>query len=96
VIAMKVGDLAKYRNTGSVGKIEDIKEEEGRTWALLDTTNLYYDVSTLVPAKPEEYRKESEHEKSMEENLAEEVSRLREQIEDIQAKASQITPSGGG
>jgi len=32
----------------------------------------------------------------MEENLAEEVSRLREQIEDIQAKASQITPSGGG
>jgi len=44
VIAMKVGDLAKYRNTGSVGKIEDIKEEEGRTWALLDTTNLYYDV----------------------------------------------------
>jgi hypothetical protein len=95
VIAMKVGDLAKYRNTGSVGKIEDIKEEEGRTWALLDTTNLYYDVSTLVPAKPEEYRKESTRDRSLEDQL-EEVNRLREQIEDIQAKASQITPSGGG
>jgi len=95
VIAMKVGDLAKYRNTGSVGKIEDIMEEDGRTWALLDTTNLYYDVSSLDPARPEEYRKESVGDRGLKDQLAE-IERMREQIEDIQAKASQITPSGGG
>lgn len=92
---MKVGDLAKYRNTGSVGKIEDIMEEDGRTWALLDATNLYYDVSTLDPARPEEYRKESTGDRGLKDQLAE-IDRMREQIEDIQAKASQITPSGGG
>lgn len=95
MIAMKVGDLAKYRNTGSVGKIEDIMEEDGRTWALLDTTNLYYDVSSLDPAGPEEYRKESAGDRGLKDQLAE-IERMREQIEDIQAKASQITPSGGG
>jgi len=95
VIAMQIGDLAKYRNTGSVGKIEDIMEEDGRTWALLDTTNLYYDVSSLEPARPEEYRKGSTGDRGLKDQL-EEVDRLREQIEDIQSKASQITPSGGG
>jgi len=92
---MQIGDLAKYRNTGSVGKIEDVMEEDGRTWVLLDTTRLYYDVSTLDPAQPEEYRKESTGDKGLKDQL-EEVDRLREQIADMQSKVSQITPSGGG
>ena len=92
---MQLGDLAKYRNTGSVGKIEELMEEDGRTWALLDTTSLYYDVSTLEPAKPEEYRKESTGDRDLKEQL-EEVDRIREQIADMQAAVSRITPSGAG
>jgi len=92
---MQVGDLAKYRNTGTVGKVEDIMEEEGRTWALLDTTRLYYDVSTLDPAQPEEYRKESEGDKDLKDRLRE-VDRMREQLSDMQEAVSRITPSGAG
>lgn len=92
---MQVGDLAKYRNTGSVGKVEDIMEEEGRTWALLDTTRLYYDVSSLEPARPEEYRKESEGDRDLKDQLRE-VDRIRDQIADMQEAVSRITPSGAG
>jgi len=95
VITMKVGDLAKYRNTGSVGKIEDIVEEDERTWALLDVTNLYYDISTLDPARPDEYRKESTGDRDLRDHLSE-IERLREELKDVQATASEITPSGGG
>ena len=83
---MKVGDLAKYRNTGSVGKIEDIKEEEGRTWALLDTTNpTTMSRPLFLPSRRSTARN---HTRQEPEDQLEEVNRLREQIEDIQAKAS--------
>ncbi len=92
---MQIGDLAKYRNTGSVGKIEELMEDEGKTWALLDTTNLYYDVSTLEPAKPEEYREESTGDRDLKDKLKE-AYRIREQYADMQEAISSITPSGAG
>lgn len=92
---MQVGDLAKYRNTGTVGKVVEIKDEETVTWVLLDTTNLYYDAATLDPARPEEYRETTDREKGLKDQLAE-VNRLREQIEEMQESVSKITPSGAG
>ena len=69
---MIVGDIVKYRNTGTVGKIEDIMEEGKVVWALLDTSNLYYDSTTLDPANPDEYHGAAEREKG-----------LRDQLEDV-------------
>jgi hypothetical protein len=44
---LEKGMVVRYLNTGTVGEIIDIKEDDEGTWALLDTTDLYYRVDTL-------------------------------------------------
>lgn len=90
---MIIGDFARYRNTGTVGKVMDVRELEGTTWVLLDTYDLYYDLSTLDPAGPEQYREVTVKEKTLEERL-EEVERMRESLEEAEKAIGRITPSG--
>jgi len=92
---MKVGDYARYVNTGTVGIIEDIKEENGVTWALLDVTDLYYDISKLEEARPEEYRRITLKEKSLERSL-EELQEMRQSMEDFLSDYGDISPDGAG
>jgi hypothetical protein len=40
---MQIGDFAKYRNTGTVGKVMEIMDRPEGQWVLLDTYDLYYD-----------------------------------------------------
>jgi hypothetical protein len=54
------GSLVVYRGTGTVGTVKVLKEEDGQKWALLDSTSLYYDVSTLEPIDHVPDRKELE------------------------------------
>ncbi len=54
------GNLVIYRGTGTVGTVKVLKEEDGKKWALLDSTSLYYDVSTLDPIDHVPDRKELE------------------------------------
>jgi len=54
------GSLVRYSGTGTVGTVKLMKEEDGRKWALLDTTSLYYDVNTLEPIEKIPERKELE------------------------------------
>jgi len=54
------GSLVRYSGTGTVGTVRVVKEEDGKKWALLDTTSLYYDVSTLEPIDKIPERKELE------------------------------------
>ncbi|MBQ8373667.1 MAG: DUF2098 family protein, partial [Candidatus Methanomethylophilaceae archaeon] len=44
---MKHGDILKYLPTSTVGKVQDIKEENGVVWVKLDFTGLYYDSTYL-------------------------------------------------
>ncbi|MCQ5376301.1 MAG: DUF2098 domain-containing protein [Methanomassiliicoccales archaeon] len=90
---MKVGDYAKYKNTGTVGKILDIKIEDEVTWALLDTYNLYYDITALEEAEPNEYRVVADKEKGVEEQL-EELEKMKQTLEEVEKAISRITPSG--
>jgi hypothetical protein len=90
---MQVGDFAKYRNTGTIGKVLEVVEKEGGRWALLDTYNLYYDCSALEPAAESEYKVKVHQAKSLEEQV-EEVERLREQIAEAEKSVSRISPSG--
>lgn len=92
---MIVGDIAKYRNTGTVGKIVDIMEEGKAVWALLDTSKLYYDMTALDPAAPDEYRDAAERERGVRDQL-EDVDRLRQEMAEMAEKTSRITPSGAG
>ncbi len=90
---MKVGDFAKYRNTGTVGKVMDITDKPEGRWVLLDTYDLYYDASTLEPASEVEYKVKHLEEQSLDQQM-EQVDRLKSQIEDSMEAISRISASG--
>ncbi|MBI0584202.1 MAG: DUF2098 domain-containing protein [Methanomassiliicoccus sp.] len=92
---MIVGDIVRYRNTGTVGKVEDIKVDGQVTWALLDTSKLYYDATSLDPASPDDYREIIDREAGGKDQL-EDIMRLRQEMEEMAEKVSRITPSGAG
>ena len=47
---MQLGEIYKYLPTSTVGKVLDMRERDGKSWAQLDFTGLWYDTSMLVPA----------------------------------------------
>jgi len=90
---MQVGDICKYMPTSTVGKIKDIRETRGKVWALLDFTNLYYDIGYLTKADISEYKEVSYKER--------EIRRSNEAFELSDKTAEEVnidvfTPSGGG
>lgn len=93
MILMQIGDFAKYRNTGTVGKVMDIMDRPGGQWVLLDTYDLYYDASTLELASEVEYKVKHLEEQSLDQQM-EQVDRLKEQIEESINNISRITASG--
>lgn len=52
------GSLVMYKGTGTVGVVKVLKDEDDGQWAFLDTTGLYYHVSTLQPIDKIPERKE--------------------------------------
>jgi hypothetical protein len=45
---IKEGSLVRYKGTGTIGIIKVLKvEDDGQTWAYLDSTGLYYRLDTL-------------------------------------------------
>ena len=52
------GSVIRYLNTGTVGRVLEIKEDEDGIWVLMDTTNLYYKPETLVLADASQIIKE--------------------------------------
>lgn len=61
---MQVGEFAKYRVTGTVGKVLEVRERDGVEWALLDTYDLWYVTSLLDPASEDEYKRTSYKERT--------------------------------
>lgn len=52
------GSLVMYKGTGTVGVVKVLKDEDDGQWAFLDSTGLYYRVSTLEPIEKIPERKE--------------------------------------
>ena len=92
---MQLGEIYKYMPTSTVGKVVDIREKDGKTWALLDFTGLWYDVSKLTPADVSEYKEISfkYRERSFDSSVRS-VEELAKEIQDVDI--SDFTPSGGG
>ena len=44
---ISIGSNVRYINTDTIGEIIDITTDDEGTWALIDTTQLYYRVDTL-------------------------------------------------
>ena len=92
---MQLGEIYKYMPTSTVGKVLDMRDRDGRSWALLDYTNLWYDVTTLVPADASEYKeirfKYRESDFATGVKSIEDLIKEREEVD-----ISDFTPSGGG
>lgn len=92
---MQMGEIYKYMPTSTVGKVLDMRERDGKTWALLDFTGLWYDASLLTPADASEY-KEIKF-KYRETNFQSNVKSIEDMIkEKEEADISDFTPTGGG
>jgi hypothetical protein len=91
---MNIGDYARYKNTGTVGKVLEVKQEAGVEWILLDTFNLYYDSTTLEPGLEVEYKTSSVKERTTGLTV-EDIEAMKEEISKVERYGS-ITTSGGG
>ena len=92
---MQLGEIYKYLPTSTVGKVQDMREKDGKTWAMLDFTGLWYDTGMLVPADASEYKevifkyRKSDFQTGM--KSIEDIIREKEEVD-----ISEFTPSGGG
>lgn len=88
---IKVGDAVKYVNSDTVSRIAEIKkDDQGKVWVLLETTDLWYKEETLecTDIKPPEKKEQREF-------TAEELEeRFRKERETIQA--FDLGKAGGG
>ncbi|MCG7845221.1 MAG: DUF2098 domain-containing protein [Methanomassiliicoccales archaeon] len=89
---MQVGEFAKYRITGTVGKVLEVQERDGVEWALLDTYELWYVSSLLEPASADKYKQHSYKERTRSVSLEE----MQDLNEEIMADISNLIPTGGG
>ncbi|TGC09865.1 DUF2098 domain-containing protein [Methanolobus halotolerans] len=86
------GTVVRYINTGTVGKVTEIKTDEEGIWALMDSTGLYYKVETLVVTDASELKVKAETAKTASE--AEEYMRRYGSAGPDQVDIGQVT--GGG
>ncbi len=88
-LKIAIGSPVRYIGTGTIGVVKAIDLANGKYWALLDTTNLYYDIDYLEPIeKVERKSKTPKIRMKIEEILREETK--------IAERATEVTPSGAG
>jgi hypothetical protein len=90
------GTMVRYVTTRTLGKVVDLKVEDGKTWALLDSTQLYYDTHYLTVTG--EHAATEEDEDSVKIDLAEVEKKIKDmedalKIEDVRMDTS---CEGGG
>ena len=88
---IKVGDTVKYVNSDTVSRVTEIKkDEQGKVWVLLESTNLWYREETLEPTdiKPKEKKEER---KFTAEELEERFRKEKETMQNVD-----LGKAGGG
>jgi len=89
-----VGAIVRYPRTGTTGKVLRIEEIEGRRYAEIDSTGLYYRVDELIGADLVIEHVEREG-RSLEDYLKEHEE-LKEQLEKVWEKGIDQSCEGGG
>jgi hypothetical protein len=89
-----VGAVVRYPRTGTTGKVVRVEEMDGRKYAELDSTGLYYRVDELIGADKAAANAERE-DRSLEEYL-QEHKELQKQLEEVWEKGIDQSCEGGG
>lgn len=61
------GTVVRYINTGTVGKVAEIRTDDEGVWALVDSTGLFYKTETLVVTDASELKEKVETTKTVSE-----------------------------
>ncbi|MCL2549396.1 MAG: DUF2098 domain-containing protein [Methanimicrococcus sp.] len=91
---IKVGDFVKYINTGTVGEILEMMEDEEGVWAFLSSTELYYKIDFLE-LTGEFFKKEAKR-RDLEADIEEKIRIQEEAVESLQNVESRDAPGGAG
>jgi hypothetical protein len=59
------GTIVRYLNTGTVGRVLDVRKDDEGTWAQIDTTGLYYQVDVLLIVDASELKDKNKAEKGV-------------------------------
>ena len=89
-----VGAVVRYPRTGTTGKVLRVEEIDGRQYAELDSTGLYYRVDELVSVDRVAGKVER-GERSLEDYL-EERKELQQQLKEVWEKGTDQSCEGGG
>ncbi len=82
---IEVGSTVRYTNTGTIGKVKKFEERDHETWALVDSTGMWYNTEALELLGAEVEKKEWNKELSLED-----LKRLEERKLDSISHAQQI------
>jgi hypothetical protein len=93
---ISLGTMVRYVTTRTLGKVVDMKVEDGKTWAQIDSTQLYYDTHYLTVTG--ELGASEEDEDTVKVDLAEVEKKIKDmedalKIEDVRTDTS---CEGGG
>jgi Uncharacterized protein conserved in archaea len=91
---IKVGDYVKYINTGTIGEVTEILEDEEGIWAFLDATELYYKIEFLELT--DEIVKTESKGRDLDADIEERIRMREESIEALQNLESPEAPGGAG
>lgn len=90
-----IGTQVRYTDTGTIGEVTEIKEEDGTSWVKLDKTNMWY-VSNFVEVLDEKDIKETttKNEENDKEIDIDDLKKLRDNLEDVELDSN--VAEGGG
>jgi hypothetical protein len=90
---MEIGDFARYKNTGTVGKVVGKYAERGVEWIELDN-KLVYNADHLEPASESDYRVSSVKDRAV--GLSyEDIEKMKDELMKAERHAF-VTGGGGG
>ena len=85
--SIAAGDTVKYSGTGTIGKVKRLDQRDHETWALVDSSDLWYKVDTLEVIEGEVEAKEWDRKLTLDElkqateRNADRISRVQEILE---------------
>ena len=94
-MALKVGDVALYNKTGTVGRVAKLLELDSKVWVELDSTGLLYDENLLERTDASKLKKKKEEAES-EKAAAEPKESLEKDMKDEGVLDSSANICGAG
>ncbi len=93
---IKIGTIVRYVTTRTLGKVTDLKVENGKTWAQVDSTQLYYDTHYLTVT--DDRGAAEEDEESVKVDLSEVEKKIKSMEEALKVEEVRLDQSceGGG